>query len=263
MVVPAVTHQIWFQGWSKLPAKYHEDVEKLSILNKNWNHMKWDETSLRTECRKFSPEALAKFEGFDKMIQKIDFGRYVVLYNYGGVSVDCDAECVRPLDDIPHLDMFDLIISKNHLNKIENKIASYGFSKDLIMFNNATICCSKENPLIGNFIEFLIKNKSWNEDSVLDTQFKTGPLIFSIFFNEYIGTDFFIADSEIFEPWGAVTKRTILNHKYDHSWLNSWVVPFITMYKFLRNNLLYFIAVSLVIGLYCFIRKVLMLASHV
>lgn len=256
-MIPKVTHQIWFQGWSELPHRYTDDVEKLSILNEKWNHMKWDETSLRIECEKFSPEALAKFESFDKMIQKIDFGRYVVLYNYGGVSVDCDAECLRPLDDIPHLDMFDLIISKNQLNKIENKIASYGFSNDLIMFNNATICCVKENALVGQFIEFLIKNESWHEDTVLDTQFKTGPLVFSIFFNKYIGTDFFIADSEIFEPWGHVTKRTILNHKYDHSWLKSYFIPFITLYKFIRNNLLYFLLVFLILALFYGIRGVL------
>jgi hypothetical protein len=102
--IPKVTHQIWFQGWDQLPEKYREDTEKLSILNQNWEHKKWDEGSLRAECEKFSPEALSKFDEFDKMIQKIDFGRYIVLHNYGGVSVDCDAECLRPLEKIPGID---------------------------------------------------------------------------------------------------------------------------------------------------------------
>lgn len=237
-MVPQVTHQIWFQGWDQLPEKYHGYTEKLAILNQNWEHMKWDEEGLRVECAKFSPEALDKFESFPQMIQKVDFGRYVVLYNYGGVSVDCDAECLRPLDKIPYIDKFDLVVSKNSLNRVENRVASFGLSKDLTMLNNATICCTKEHPLMKQFIEFLIKNESWNENEAIDTQLRTGPLIMSVFFNK-IMDDVFIADAEIFEPWGHVTKRTILDHKYTLSWIDSAFASLAADgYKHLRNNLL-------------------------
>lgn len=255
VVVPRVTHQIWFQGWHELPPRYHGYTEKLEILNQNWEHMKWDEEGLRTECTKFSPEALAKFESFTQMIQKIDFGRYVVLHNYGGVSVDCDAECLRPLDKIPYIDKFDCIISKNSLNRIENKLASFGMSQDLTMLNNATIGCSKEHPLMKRFIEFLIENESWNEDETIDTQLKTGPLIMSMFFNKFLD-DVFVADAEIFEPWGHVTKRTILDHKYTLSWLDSVVASYMADgYKHLRNNLLIVLFLILCVVLFVFIRK--------
>lgn len=254
--IPKVTHQIWFQGWDQLPEKYRDDTEKLSILNKNWEHMKWDEGSLRTECEKFSPEALTKFDGFTNMIQKVDFGRYIVLYNHGGVSVDCDAECLRSLDKIPHIDVFNLIISKNPLNKIENKIASFGLSSDLVMLNNAALCCSKEHPLMKQFIEFLIENESWNEDETLDTHLKTGPLALSIFFNRFI-EEFFIIDSEVFEPWGHVTKRTVLNHKYDHSWVDSYFVPLLHLYKFIKNNLVWILLFVVILMKFLFFRRVL------
>ena len=254
--IPKITHQIWFQGWDHLPENYHGYTESLAILNQNWEHMKWDEGSLRTECEKFSPEALTKFDGFDNMIQKVDFGRYVILHNYGGVSVDCDAECLRPLGKIPYIDFFNLIICKNPLNKIENKIASFGLSSDLVMLNNATICCSKGHPLMKRFIDFLIENESWNEDDTLDTHLKTGPLILSIFFNSFID-EFFIIDSEVFEPWGHVTKRTVLNHKYDHSWVDSYWVPFLHLYKFIKNNLVILIALLVVLIAFFVIRRLL------
>jgi len=253
--IPKVTHQIWFQGWNNLPEKYHRDTEKLSILNQNWEHVKWDEQSLRAECEKFSPEALVKFDGFTNMIQKVDFGRYVVLHNYGGVSVDCDAECLRPLDKIPGLDRYDIIVSKNSLNRMENKVASFGFAKDLLMFNNATIACAKEHALMKQFIEFLIENESWNEDETLDTQLQTGPLIMSIFFNKYID-DIFIEDAEIFEPWGNITKRTILNHKYDQSWVSPMKVMPLKIYGFIKNNLILVLLTCIVIIKFFFIRKV-------
>lgn len=254
-VVPKVTHQIWFQGWDQLPEKYHEDTEKLSILNPNWEHMKWDEASLRDECEKFSPEALSKFDGFTNMIQKIDFGRYIVLYNYGGVSIDCDTECLRPLEKVPGIDRYDLILGKNSLTKLENKVASYGLSRDLVIVNNAALCCSKENPLMKQFIEFLIKNESWNEDLLLDTQLKTGPLALSVFFNKYLD-DVLILDSDIFEPFGNVTKRTVLNHKYDQSWTGYGTLP-VTMYKFIKNNLVWILLCVVILIKFLFFRKVL------
>jgi mannosyltransferase OCH1-like enzyme len=261
-MIPKITHQIWFQGWTELPAKYLNDVEKLENMNKDWEHMKWDEKSLRAECEKFSPEALAKFDGFDKMIQKVDFGRYVVLHNYGGVSIDCDAECVRPLDRIPGLDRYDFIIGKNALSKLENKVCSFGFSYDLVIVNNATLCCSKENSITQSLIEFIIKNESWNEDQGFDTQIKTGPLILSIFFNKHLDNqDINILDSDVFEPWGNITRRTILNHKYDQSWTQTGAFP-IKIYRVLKNNLAFILAFWVLIvtffairGLFLYIKK--------
>lgn len=253
-MIPKITHQIWFQGWDLLPDKYHSDVEKLEFLNPTWEHKKWDEKTLRAECEKFSPDALSKFDGFREMIQKIDFGRYVVLYNHGGVSIDCDVECLRPLDKVPSLDKYDFIISKNPLSKLENKACTYGLSKDLVIINNATICCSKENPIMKNFIEFLIKNESWNEDPGIDTQLKTGPLIVSVFFNKHIdNSDVNILDSEIFEPWGNITRRTVLNHKYDQSWTTTGAfLP--KIYRVLKNNLAIILVLIVAIVLFFIIR---------
>ena len=252
--VPKVTHQIWFQGWHNLPEKYHTDTEKLSILNPNWEHMKWDEESLRAECEKFSPEALAKFDEFTNMIQKVDFGRYVVLHNYGGVSVDCDAECLRPLEKVPGIDRYDLILGKNPLTKLENKFTTYGLSHDLVVANNATLCCTKNHPVMKQFIEFLIENKSWNEDAFLDTQLKTGPLILSIFFNRYLDDpDILILDFDVFEPFGNVNKRTILNHKYDQSWTGFGAFP-VQVYKFIKNNLVWILLLVCVLIKFFFFR---------
>lgn len=254
-MIPKITHQIWFQGWHNLPEKYQRDTEKLAILNQNWEHMKWDEKSLRTECEKFSPEALAKFDGFDNMIQKVDFGRYVVLHAYGGVSVDCDAECLRPLDKIPGLEWCDVILCKNSLTNLENTLASFGLSKGMVIMNNATICCSRENPIMKHFIEFLIENESWNENLLMDTQLKTGPLILSMFFDKYLD-DIMILDSDVFEPFGNVNKRTILNHKYDQSWTGYGTIP-IHIYKFIKNNLVWIILAIFIIVKFVLVRRMI------
>jgi mannosyltransferase OCH1-like enzyme len=260
-MIAHITHQIWFQGWPELPYKYRNHIEKLENFNPNWEHMKWDSESLRSECEKFSPEALAKFDGFEKMIQKVDFGRYIVLYNYGGVSVDCDAECLRSFDKIPGIDRYDLILSKNPLNMMENKVATYGLSKDLIIINNATICCDKENYIMKHFIQFLIENESWNDDVMMDTQIKTGPLIMSIFFNKYLD-DVLILDSDIFEPFGNINKMTVINHEYEQSWTRTGALP-IKIYRIIRNNFTILFFIFIIVLLFFIIKWHIILVSKV
>lgn len=254
-MIPKVTHQIWFQGWAELPSKYYRDVEMLSFLNQNWEHMKWDEESLRAECKKFGPDALTKFDGFPTMIQKVDFGRYIVLYNYGGVSLDCDVECLRPFDKIPGIDKYDIIVCKNSLTRLENKVTTFGLAEDLVVINNATLCCAKEHPLMKSFIEFLIQNESWNDNSMLDTQVKTGPVILSVFFNKFLD-DILVLDSDVFEPYGNVNKRTVLNHRYEQSWTGYGAAP-IKAYKVLKNNLLIVLFIIVIAIIFFAVKEII------
>jgi mannosyltransferase OCH1-like enzyme len=171
------------------------------------------------------------------MMGKIVFGRYVVLYNHGGVSVDCDAECLRPLAKIPGILKENFIISKwSRRSDFEAWLCHKGLCTDEIMFNCATIACEPNHPLMKHFIEFLIKNEMKDPtDPQWEEEIQTGPTIFSIFFNNFLD-EVFILDPEIIEPWGRITKRTVLNHEYACSWMHPiarWMAPY---YLFIRNN---------------------------
>jgi len=244
--IPKLTHQIWFQGWANLPEKYTKNIESLRNLNPTWEHMKWDESSLRSECKKFSPEALAKFDGFGHIMRKIVFGRYIVLYRYGGISVDCDAECLRPLDKIPGINTENLIISKSPFGGWEDYFCLRGLTKNLIMFNCATIACTKENSLMKQFIEFLIKNESWDPDPQFDEQIQTGPFVTSIFFNHFLD-EISILEHEIIEPAGLITRRTVINHKYELSWAHPMFQFLKTPYMFIRQHIIVVLFILVVI----------------
>jgi mannosyltransferase OCH1-like enzyme len=235
--IPKITHQIWFQGWDNLPEKFWKNVNSLHDLNENWEHMNWDEKSLRKECKKFGHGALAKFDSFDRMMAKICFARVIVLYNYGGISIDTDAESLRPLDKIPGIEYEKLIISKMGLGKFENYVSLRGMSENLIMFNNATIACTRHNFIIKEFIKFLIENDVKDDDPQFEEQIQTGPLITSIFFNNYLD-EIGILDHDIIEPMTTITKRTVLNHEYELSWTHPLVRMLSKPYIFMRNNII-------------------------
>jgi hypothetical protein len=243
-MIPKITHQIWFQGWDNLPGKYIKNAESLLILNQNWEHKKWDEQSLRKECGNFSSEALAKFDSFPNMFQKIDFGRYVTVYNYGGVSIDCDAECLAPLEQVPRILKENLIVSKwAEKSKLEAWLCHRGLCQDEIMLNNSTIISEKCHPLLKKFIEFLIENKASDTDPQFLVEITTGPVIMSIFFNNFLD-DIFILDPEILEPWGRITSRTVINHHYAVSWKHPVIRWFSQIYSILRNNLIWIILIQ-------------------
>jgi hypothetical protein len=88
-----------------------------------------------------------------------------------------------------------------------------------------------------------------------EEQIQTGPLITSIFFNNFID-DIFILETEIIEPLGKLTKRTVLNHKYEFSWVNPFVSVFKTPYLFIRQHIV--IVLLFLIGLLCTILGVVL-----
>ena len=89
-----------------------------------------------------------------------------------------------------------------------------------------------------HFIEFLIHNEmTAPDDPQWEEEIQTGPTIFSIFFNNFLD-DVSILDPEIIEPWGRITKRTVLNHEYACSWMHpvaQWISPY---YLLVRNNII-------------------------
>ena len=241
--VPKVTHQIWFQGWDELPEEYSGYVESIEILNPNWDHKKWDDQTLRAECEKFSPDALAKYDSYRHMVQKVDFGRYVVLHNYGGVSIDIDAECLWPLEKIPGIDRWDLLVSKAATTRLENFFMTTGQFDDLTMLNNATIACTKGHPLMKQFIEFLIQIENDEPEEISQILMTTGPLVLTIFFNNFLD-EICVLDSEIAEPLRAVTHRTVINHVSTTRWVPGLTRYVLVVYKALRP---YFFTLALFI----------------
>ena len=73
-------------------------------MNPNWEHKTWDESQLRAACEEVGPACATRFDAYEHFMQKVDFGRYVILYLYGGVIVDCDMEAKKPLDEVPDID---------------------------------------------------------------------------------------------------------------------------------------------------------------
>lgn len=83
-----------------IPALYSEWVDGWKRTHPEWDHRMWDETNLPPltnrrlwdQAKTIAPEAPLQFRS--------DVARYELLHQYGGVWLDADFRCLRPIDDL-------------------------------------------------------------------------------------------------------------------------------------------------------------------
>lgn len=219
-MIPKITHQIWMQGFENLPAKFKKNVDDLHRMNPEYEHKQWNETELREECAKYSKECVDRFDSFEQMIMKVDFGRYVVLHNYGGISIDTDMAQLKPINNTPDIDSDKFMISK------------LSFPYNLFgMLNNAVIITPPQHVHLKNMIDRISKDNRTKNDFLtkeLYTQNITGPF----FVNDVIANSnipYTVLDNKYYEPCNSndilcsVDKDSIMDHQHELSWVSSYI----------------------------------------
>lgn len=227
--------QVWFQGKPQRK-EFITNCKMWRAINPGIEYVLMDDDALYAECLAYSPEAAALYKSFDIMHLKIDFARYVALYNEGGIYVDMDAYVMRPLsynDTLKRL-LFDetcsdefMVFSSVGISRVE-ALAYTGRLVNGKFINNAILAASPKNPNLKNFIDSLIERGS-NQESLLGNAGKvnnlTGPVAFNRFFaGAFDPATMFIMEPEIFEPslhssCANVSTDTICIHQTELSWL--------------------------------------------
>lgn len=101
MTIPRSIHRIWIQGFESIPTKFAQcqlSVEKLC----SYGYTKYDWTGPRIEKLLASkdPRLLEMYSGIQRMDQKSDVARVVILYYFGGWYLDMDVQVVGDLSSI-------------------------------------------------------------------------------------------------------------------------------------------------------------------
>ncbi len=93
-MVPRILHQIWL-GDQPLPDEFARYRETWLRHHPGWEHRFWTEENLPPDLRR--PEV---YERLRMPAERSDILRLEVLWHEGGVYVDTDFECHRPLDEV-------------------------------------------------------------------------------------------------------------------------------------------------------------------
>ncbi|KAF8318206.1 glycosyltransferase family 32 protein, partial [Clavulina sp. PMI_390] len=162
--IPRIIHQTW--KTDTLPERWKAVSKTCTSIMPDYEYMLWTDASSRNFIAKEYPWFLATFDGYTYNIQRADAIRYFVLHHYGGVYLDLDVGCLRPLDPLLQ---FSVILPKT---------IPVGVSNDL-MFS------AKGHPFMEQTIHNLIpfdRNYFLNYPTVM---FSTGPMYVSAQYGLY------------------------------------------------------------------------------
>ena len=93
--VPQLIHQTWKS--EKIPKRYAKYVASWLRVNRDWKYSFTTNEMNRELIAKRFPEFLKIYDGYRSDIQRADFVRYFLLYEFGGVYADIDFEALKPL----------------------------------------------------------------------------------------------------------------------------------------------------------------------
>ena len=96
--IPRILHQTW--KCESVPPQFLPFVEGWKVKHPSWEYRLWtDADNLELITTKY-PHLLEMYNAFDNGVKRADVARYCILQTYGGVYVDLDFECIKPLDDL-------------------------------------------------------------------------------------------------------------------------------------------------------------------
>lgn len=166
-LIPRIIHQTW--KTEVLPERWTNVSQSCKDYNPDYEYMLWTDDSSREFIKTHYPWFISTFDAYTYPIQRADAIRYFVLYHYGGVYVDLDIGCLRPLDPLLH---FPVVLPKT---------IPVGVSNDL-MFS------TKHHPFMEQTIHNLI---TFDHSYVLNyptVMFSTGPMFLSAQFGLYVAS---------------------------------------------------------------------------
>lgn len=268
----------WLQGHEHLNTHpkatvFNENIKNWQLLNPTWNVKLVSEIDLRNACKTFSKECLELYDSFELIHLKIDLGRYVLIYLYGGIYVDMDMYVLRGLETSQKI--------KSLLDKASNDTHVLGMStlnlamQESFIFigrpqtiNNAMMISSVKNPLLYMCIQTIISkaNKYTTSSTFSKISNSTGPVFINKFFAKFIdhplNNTFHIEifPHYYFEPSppqgdSDIREETIAIHKMELSWIPSHLKNSIKVYFKIKPLILPIVIPFIVIYMYKYMHK--------
>ncbi len=109
MSMPSKTlHFIWWQGWADAPHSIPDDardwVREWELFHPNFVIQRWDEASFfqvvvpRVEYA--FPHVREMVARLHAAVEKVDLARWLIVYAFGGVYLDCDMRCMKGVTEL-------------------------------------------------------------------------------------------------------------------------------------------------------------------
>ena len=215
--IPKIIHQIWLG--SPVPECYKSFMNSwIEFHLDGWQYMLWTDKEI-TELSLYNKKY---YDETDNYGIKADLARTEILYQYGGVYIETDFECLRPLDILHYT--YDFYIG---IQPLDSQFLQLGIG---------IIGSRAEHPILKHCIESV--KDDWHKKGAPQ---KTGPIHFTMSF--YLMSDLYgnvdiALPASYFYPLGCYQKTAdknlwITNGSFGiHWWAKSWMPVSYRPYQF-------------------------------
>lgn len=97
--IPKIIHQT-YKTFDTIPEKWIDTPNSWKKNNPEWKYMFWSDDDCRNLIKDKYSFFLDVYDNYEYAIQKFDSIRCFILYEYGGLYVDMDIQCRKPIDDL-------------------------------------------------------------------------------------------------------------------------------------------------------------------
>lgn len=100
--IPRLIHQTW--KTASVPERWQTCQGSWQRHHPQWQYRLWTDEDNRSFLAEHDPWFLPIYDAYPEPIMRVDAFRYFLMYRLGGVYVDVDFECLKPLDALldPH-----------------------------------------------------------------------------------------------------------------------------------------------------------------
>lgn len=255
--IPKIIHQIWLQGEMHISNKSREYINKIKNVHditntkletdmrkrlgteaqeyrlgtETWEYRLWDEIQILNLLQKLDKKYIEKYYKFIYLHQKVDYAKFIILKEFGGIYIDIDCNVIKRLDGLfEYVKDYDFIISYiSQKNKLFNYIGC-GYANKCI--NNGIIISKKDTDICN----YIIDKLKYDCNSIINRKSRciqntTGPTIFNNIIYSYLNdnnrgkfkSNVLILPPEFVEPClfdvCNNTKNTYIQHLHEWSWI--------------------------------------------
>jgi mannosyltransferase OCH1-like enzyme len=167
--IPKVLHQIWWTG--QLPQPYAEWRAGWVANHSGWIHRLYDQSQMIGVVKDRAPHWSRTFSALPRMIQKIDFFRYLIVYLDGGLYADVDMISYLPCD--PLLSEASCVLSIEH--RLNSRLqAELGYKRPW-QFANFVFAAAPGHPFFAALLESIAQQTGMPAPSDDCVEELTGP----------------------------------------------------------------------------------------
>lgn len=179
MNIPKIIHQIWLDKLS-MTQFFIKLTDTWKKQNPEWEYILWDKESSLFFLEDNFSVWIPFYEQLTYNVQRFDLLRYLILIKYGGIYVDADYDCLKPISNI--LENHDIAFGLE-----PEKYAKFHQSKYFL--GNCFMASIPQHPFLIEFTEqvkvntpIININKNDKYRYVMST---TGPIALNQFYHQY------------------------------------------------------------------------------